>query len=399
MKNRVSGFFMIISLSALGLFLGSCKPKVPKEINDVFLHVNFTNTQGLSWIYLKELNVHDLKVVDSFDVRKTGRRTFRFSISSPGFYIVQTRQYDFITLLLEPGERAELFADGKKMKKAYQIKGSPGSSILQEYFRHTEANLQKTDSLRKVFLKIKDNNDFPRKKNALDSAYNKILMEQRNFVISLAKVNHKSISSVFIINQRFGPDLVVKEKTDFPLFKEIDSCLMSIYPDNKHVIDHHRRVSEVTREHAEYQLAEERLKPGKPAPEVKLHDQNGKELLSTDFIGKTVLLYFWSATTGKARQDHALMQPFYVANKSKGLEIISISVDENKELWKAALKIDKLPWVTVSEPGGFNSPVARLFALHEGLPYYYVIDKQGNMAGQGRNFTEAKNILTRLLIL
>lgn len=387
-----------IILMLMGIqLLQSCKPKPPKENDDVLLQVNFSNTLGLNWIYLKELNIKDLRTVDSFDVRKTGRHTFRFSPDGPGFYIIQTKDYNFITLLLEPGERAELFADGKKMKKSYQIKGSPGSLILQEYFYHTERNMKKIDSLRDVFTRYKDTESFIKKRIELDSAYYNIYKEQRNFMVNLAHRNNKSIASLFIINQKFGPELVLHERTDFELFSELDSCLMQIYPNNKHVAEHHSRISELKRKETELKLADERLKKGNPAPAVKLSDQKGSSISLSSYFGKTVLLYFWTATTGKARQDHSSMQAFYKAYKSRGLEIISVSLDENKELWQAALKIDRLPWINTYDSGGMNSPIARLFALRGNLPVYYLIDKNGNMAGKADNFTDAKIMLIKML--
>lgn len=397
MKIRVFNLFVLIVFGGLLTIFHSCKPKPPKENNDVFLQVNFSNTLGINWIYLKELNVRDLRTIDSFDVRKTGRHTFRFTPQGPGFYIVQTKQYSFITLLLEPGEQVELFADGKKMKKDYQVKGSPGSLILRDYFYHTERNLLKIDSLKEVFSKARYSDNFPAKRAQLDSAYYNVYNDQRNFVINLARRNNKSIASVFLINQRFGPDLIIQEKKDFPLFAELDSCLMAIYPNNKHVLDHHQRVSALKRLQTEIKLAEERLEPGNPAPEIRLNDQNNKPFTTTSLNHKAILLYFWTSGTGKARQDHALMKEFYRANKAKGLEIVSVSLDQNVELWKAALKIDRLPWVTLIDPAGVKSPVARLFALQDALPYYYVIDKEGSMAGKGESFSEVKNLVVTAL--
>ncbi|MHC1708387.1 MAG: TlpA family protein disulfide reductase [Bacteroidales bacterium] len=395
MKKNVGALLWILLLFLGGLVLNSCKPKPPRVIEDVILSVNFTSTQGLNWIYLKELNVRDLKTIDSFDVRKTGRHTFRFAPDSPGLYIVQTKEYSFITLLLEPGERAELFADGKKMKKSYQVKGSPGSLVLQEYFIHTERNMMKIDSLREVFNKIKDTDQYPRKRLELDSSYYRVFREQKNFVSRLAQKNNTSIASLFIINQRFGPELLLHEKTDLDLFVELDSCLMAIYPENKHVLDHHSRISEIKRRQAEQKLAEERLKPGNPAPAIKLTTKDGQDINLSDLYGQTVLIYFWTAATAKARQDHSAMIPFYKQYKSKGLEIISVSLDENMELWQAALKVDRLPWIITHDQGGMKSPLARLFAVKADLPWFYVIDKKGNIVGNAGSFSEAKFMLLK----
>ncbi|MCX6271364.1 MAG: TlpA disulfide reductase family protein [Bacteroidetes bacterium] len=389
---RILIFLLVLVLA--GVSFNSCTPRQPGDHSDVVLQVNMSNTLGLSWVFLTELNVKDMKTVDSFDVRKSGRHTFRFKPDGEGFYLLMTRKYNYITLLLAPGERVELVADGKKMRRNYEVKGSPGSSRLREYFYQTGKNQDRLDSLRKAFQEARKSDDFAKRRAEIDSGYYRIFDDERAYVKSFIRRYSGSLASLFVINQRFGPTLVVTENNDYEDFKMLDTVLIKKFPDNKHTLDHHERMAALERGKAEKKLAEEHLKPGNLAPGIRLNDPSGKEVTLSSLIGKQVLLYFWSAQTAVARQEHQAMVPYYKSWKTRKIEILGISLDQNVEMWKAALSVDKLPWINLNESQGMTSSLAKLYAVDGPLPVYYVIDKQGKIAGKGRRFSEVKDLLT-----
>ncbi len=396
MKGKRCLHAVWLSLLPLAVLV-SCMPREPKEEKDIVLQVSLANTKGLEWVYLYEVNIRDLKKLDSFNVKKTGRHTFRTDPGEPGFYLLEAKPGENITLLLAPGERAELVADAREMQKKYEIKGSPGSALLRDYFFKTRLNLAKVDSLREEFNKARNTSGFIAKREELDSAYRQIFNAQRKLVIDFARMNCQSIASIFVLNQRLGPNQIMNERNDFQYFRMIDSCLIAKYPKNKHVLDHHERVSKVLRKEAEKKLADERLAAGKTAPEITLPDQFGKELKLSSMAGKDVLLYFWKGTAAQARQDHGLMKSFYKEHHRKGFEILSVSLDANEEMWRAALKLDALPWINLRDPQGESSSLWTVYDLDNELPTYYLIDKKGSIVSKGKKFKEMKEGVLRLI--
>lgn len=92
------------------------------------------------------------------------------------------------------------------------------------------------------------------------------------------------------------------------------------------------------------------LKVGMKAPNFVLKDKDGKEVSLSDFIGKRVVLYFYSKdnTPGCIRQACAFAGA-YVEFQNKGVEVIGVSKDSVASHVKFAEKYS-LPFVLLSDP-------------------------------------------------
>lgn len=81
--------------------------------------------------------------------------------------------------------------------------------------------------------------------------------------------------------------------------------------------------------------------PGQMALDFKTVDVNGKALSLSDFKGKYVILDFWASWCVPCRKSHPHLIQLYNAYKDKGLEIIGIASDDNREaIWKEAIAKD-----------------------------------------------------------
>lgn len=67
---------------------------------------------------------------------------------------------------------------------------------------------------------------------------------------------------------------------------------------------------------------------GSPAPDFRLMDMKGKAVSLSDFKGKVVLLNFWATWCGPCRVEMPAMEALYRSMRSKGLEIVAVSVDQ-----------------------------------------------------------------------
>ena len=92
------------------------------------------------------------------------------------------------------------------------------------------------------------------------------------------------------------------------------------------------------------------LKKGMKAPDFTLNDKNGKEVSLTDFLGKKVVLYFYSKdnTSGCSRQAQGFAE-LYEKIKQKNAEVIGISRDSVASHAKFSEKY-QLPFVLLSDP-------------------------------------------------
>ena len=90
------------------------------------------------------------------------------------------------------------------------------------------------------------------------------------------------------------------------------------------------------------------------------------------------------------------MVRLYEKYHSKGLEIIGISLDSEKEKWQAAIQRDHLNWIHVSELQGWKGQVSKQYNVSQ-IPFTYLIDKSGKIMAKGLRAPELDAILARTI--
>jgi thiol-disulfide isomerase/thioredoxin len=132
----------------------------------------------------------------------------------------------------------------------------------------------------------------------------------------------------------------------------------------------------------------EGLNLGNKAPEFSQEDVNGKQLNLNSLRGKVVLIDFWASWCGPCRQENpavvAAYKKYHLSNfkSGKGFEIMSVSLDQNKDAWIKAIEKDGLVWpYHVCDFLGWNNAVAQRY-LVRGIPTNYLINGDGVIIGK-----------------
>ena len=88
-----------------------------------------------------------------------------------------------------------------------------------------------------------------------------------------------------------------------------------------------------------------------------------------------VLLDFWATWCGPCRESIPVLKALYDKYHGKGLEIYSVSEDENEKNWKSFLPENGMTWINVREvnPGRKDNNAWSEYALH-GIPTMLLID-------------------------
>jgi hypothetical protein len=81
--------------------------------------------------------------------------------------------------------------------------------------------------------------------------------------------------------------------------------------------------------------------------------------------------------------------------RKKGIEVVSISVDENKDAWTAAIDADKIPWMQLRTTDGMKGSVVTGFKVSS-LPSTFLIDQQGIILKQNLTHEELKVLTSSL---
>jgi peroxiredoxin len=115
---------------------------------------------------------------------------------------------------------------------------------------------------------------------------------------------------------------------------------------------------------------------GQPAPVFTQNDASGKPFNLASLRGKYVLVDFWASWCGPCRGENPNVLKAYNRFHDKNLEIISVSVDDNKDAWLKAVQEDGLPWVQVSDLQGMKNNVAAMYGI-TAVPQNFLVDPSG----------------------
>lgn len=122
---------------------------------------------------------------------------------------------------------------------------------------------------------------------------------------------------------------------------------------------------------------------GGQAPDFKLKGPDGKEVSLSSLRGHIVLLDFWATWCGPCLRELPNVKKIYDLYHSKGLEILGVSLDDEKdaEKWKQMIKDREMSWHHGSSLMGWDCPVAKTYNV-TAIPRMYIIDKDGKIIAQ-----------------
>lgn len=135
---------------------------------------------------------------------------------------------------------------------------------------------------------------------------------------------------------------------------------------------------------------------GEDAYEIVLPSGKGDTVKLSSLKGKIVLLDFWASWCGPCRASNRDMVKLYKKHKDKGFEILGVSIDDEEKHWKKAIIKDKITWLQVIDPGGWEARTAMQWNLNA-IPANYLIDKEGKVIGMDLEVKDLEKALQQLL--
>lgn len=135
---------------------------------------------------------------------------------------------------------------------------------------------------------------------------------------------------------------------------------------------------------------------GQPAVDIALPSLSGDTIHLSSLKGKVVLLDFWASWCGPCRASNKELVKLYSKFKSKGFEIMGVSLDDDRSKWKTAIAKDKITWLQVNDPGGWDAKTAVNWNI-SAIPTSFLIDKEGKLIAMDLYGKELEKALKYLI--
>lgn len=373
--NKVSSLLIV----AVVLLMAACNKKpIPKEFT---LTGNLSgNTSDSLVVYLQEMDEKTGEYV-SIDTTMVRNGTFTFN----GF-VADSAELRFISaqkiakpvlVAMEPGAITVSF------DTAF-VATVGGTALNDRYQEFTNSKNKYFDEMQ-VLWKLKKEAEKAKKltpayEKELDSKYDSLHNGVKKETFDFAKANISNPLGVFTLIDR-GMSFEAAQ------LKDLLSSLDVNTNTNVHIQRLHERLQ-----------ALEATEVGKPFVNIKGTTPDGKEVSLSDYAGKGkyVLIDFWASWCPPCRQEMPLVVDAYKKYKSKGFDIVGVSLDNDKAAWEKGIKDLQITWVQISDLKGWKTELGAAYAVNS-IPHTVLLDKEGKIIAKNLRGNELAKKLAELL--
>ncbi|MGD9493877.1 MAG: redoxin domain-containing protein [Bacteroidales bacterium] len=394
MKKLLFIFLSLTSFASATLLLSSCGNSDTASENEILIEGRFIHSRA-NVVFIDVIHVEDIERTDSLILDEDGTFRFQRETDKPLFLKISTAEDNFITLIAEPGQTITLSGDINALAESYTVSGSPASEILAQYLAFSRNQFKNLDTLALIW----ENNKYAENKMAvrdsLDSTAKIIYKNQTDYTLNLINKNPESLGSLFVLYQYFGRQPVLDPFEYFSVYENLAKKLAAKYPDFEHVGHLNMKVNKTRLAIKEEEEIKNRLDTGKVAPDFSLPDINENQFKLSELQGYVVLIHFWASWSAESMRQLPAIRQYQQNYGPKGLAIVSISFDYDREMWTATVEKEKMKWTNICDLKYTDSPIAKLYHI-EKTPYFFLLDREGIIVSKNSNIDIVGNAIYKL---
>ena len=289
------------------------------------------------------------------------------------------------SVFLEPGIiHVELYKDSIHKSK---VEGTYNNAVFNDYKNQYQEKIEAIDAVRSQFL---NSNKDTEGLKALQKKGDSLRVKLKNFGYEFIKTNNDSDFSLFVLEgltSQKGFDVELASNA----FKNIEASIKTKNESNQLITDR-------IRQKIESNPNRPKIKIGMQAPDFTAPDPQGKQITLSEIKGKVTIVDFWASWCKPCRIENPNLVKLYDKYHSKGLEIISVSLERGnqKAFWIEAIKKDQLNWYNVSNLKFWQDPIAQAYSVNS-IPATFILDENGTVVAERLRGAELEATIKNLL--
>ena len=140
------------------------------------------------------------------------------------------------------------------------------------------------------------------------------------------------------------------------------------------------------------------LQIGNVPPDFTIKDENNKPVNLKSICSKNdyTILVFWASHCTHCMSELPSLASWYKTNKNKRVEIVSVSLDANKDKWKKTIADNGFNWYNVNQFKIYKSPVCKDYKVKK-TPTVFILDRSMKIIEKPKDTRKAVNFLNKKL--
>jgi len=140
-----------------------------------------------------------------------------------------------------------------------------------------------------------------------------------------------------------------------------------------------------------------RIDPDQPYPNLPLTGPDKQQGWMMDNGAKVNMLVFWASWCGPCRQEILQLKKLYAEYKDRGVNLVSVSLDEKPESWQKALGQEQMGWQQLIVDQEQIDLVRQKFNF-SAIPFVLVADSRGKEIKRFTGYEENSGNLYRAVL-
>ena len=259
-----------------------------------------------------------------------------------------------------------------------EVKGSKSNDEFSVLTKELMNISKETQGLQQKYAEAQQSgNEEGMKKAQID--YEAMMGNQKVYAKNFIREHPKSTVSPLIALMQFSQEMTAHDVDTLVKFFD-PSVQASVYISELKKLADKMRITDV----------------GAVAPEITLNTPEGTPFSLSSLRGKVVMIDFWASWCKPCRAENPNVVALYNQYKSKGFEILGVSLDREKEPWVKAIADDQLTWHHVSDLKFWQSEAAVKYGV-QSIPCTLILDKDGKIIAKNLRGEELAKKLAVLL--